>query len=71
MPRQPNSPSHKAHCTPAQKEAVKLAASNAGLLEGEFIRLALEGCCAAFGIDYPDDLPKRGTYTRTPAPEDE
>ena len=70
MPRPPNSPLHKAHCTQAQKEAVKLAASNACMLEGQFIRMALIDGCAAVGVDYPDDLPKRGKYKRKAADGD-
>ena len=72
MPRPPNSPYIKTHCTPAQKEAVKQAASNAGMNEGQFIRMFLVGACAEFGVVYPQNMIERGKYKRNPghAPDD-
>jgi hypothetical protein len=53
-------PSHNAKCTPGQKEA-----SNAGMEQSQFIRMALGGACEAFGVEYPHDLPERGKYDRS------
>ena len=64
MPSPTNSPYHKANCTPAQKEAVKQAASNAGMEQGQFIRMAVDDACAAVGVEYPHDLIERGKYDR-------
>jgi hypothetical protein len=57
-------PYHHAKCTPAQKEAVKQAASIAGMEQAQFIRMLCEGGCAAFGVVYPQNLPERGKHDR-------
>jgi hypothetical protein len=61
MPRKTPS-QHNATCTKEQYAASKEAAAREGIGLAEFIRRAVKWRCAAQGIDYPDNLARRGKY---------
>jgi NADPH:quinone reductase-like Zn-dependent oxidoreductase len=61
MPRK-HPTQHNATCTPEQYAASQEAAAVEGVPLAEFIRRAVKRRCAAQGINYPDNLVRRGKY---------
>jgi hypothetical protein len=59
-------PQINARLTAAQLAAVSEAARRADCQLADLIRWGLALACAEHGIDFPDDLPRRGKYRRPP-----
>jgi hypothetical protein len=61
-----NHPQINARLTAAELAAVKEAAERADCQLADLVRWGLALACAEHGIDWPDDLPRRGEYRRPP-----
>lgn len=52
------------HITVEEREALKQAVEKSGMTASEFRRHALKVAVESYGIEFPDNMPKRGTYKR-------
>jgi hypothetical protein len=69
MTPKPNRKQITSWLTPGQLTALKRAVGLTGVSQSDFIRAALGETVKAWGLEWPDDMPKRGTYEREQPPK--